>query len=575
MLISSLMGLSLFLIVSPPAGGGPALEISVYATAGDVQRHLATPASREKVAGILQPLGVSRLFLEGRRGDEYVQTESLRAVRDFFRSRGLRCAGGIATVPGRTFGVRQNGGLSWLNWESAKTQRDVSGFFSENAPIFDELIVDDFYCTGDTSPESDRARAGREWGEYRRELLVSLIDPVIVQPSRNAQPGIRLILKYPQWYDRFHKFGYDPPRMSGRFDQIWVGTEVRDPKTRRMGFVQPTEGYVNFRWLASVAGEKVRGAWFDHIECSAQHFIDQAYQSVLAGARELTLFHLGDLVEGHAGDALLAARLPGLFELAGKVRGQQIDGIAFYKPANSEPHDNQYLMDYLAMMGLPVVPVARYPETTRMAFLAAQAAADPNMLDKMRRHLERGGTLVLTPAFVRALGQSAGKIAGMEVGSTSVPADATTVQTGSGLFTLPTPIQLDASLATNGAQVLIGSRVDGQPVPWLTVNASGQGHVHVLNVRTFSEQDFLDAGERLLAPKPLGLAEIPEKLADELRATLLAPIEVRFNAPTGVALYLFGRARCVYSFRDEPVTAQLDGETIEIAAHGWVWRERR
>ena len=109
----------------------------------------------------------------------------------------------------------------------------------------------------------------------------------------------------------------------------------------------------------------------------------------------------------------------------------------------------------------------------------------------------------------------------------------------------------------------------------LTVQAAGKGSVQVLNVRTFSEQDFLDAGERLLAPKPRGLAEIPEKLADELRAALIAPVGVDFKAPAGIALYLFEQARCAYNFHDERVTIRLDGEPVEMAAHGRVWRERR
>jgi hypothetical protein len=51
-----------------------------------------------------------------------------------------------------------------------------------------------------------------------------------------------------------------------------------------MGFVQPTQGYMNYRWLTDVIGDKVEAAWFDHIECTAQNFVDQAWQSVLAGA---------------------------------------------------------------------------------------------------------------------------------------------------------------------------------------------------------------------------------------------------------------------------------------------------
>ncbi|MBI4324603.1 MAG: hypothetical protein HY674_05000 [Chloroflexi bacterium] len=556
-----------------PAQADEALRLSVYATAGDVQRHLATDEGRETAARILQRLKVSRVFLEGRRGDEYVSPDTLAAVRDFFAARGLRVSGGIATVPGQRFGTRQNEALGWLNWENAKTRQDIAGFFTENAPLFDELIVDDFFCTADTSPESERARGSRPWSEYRRDLLVSLIEPLMAQPARAAKPAVRLIVKFPQWYDRFHLFGYDPPRMAAPFDQVWVGTEVRNPKTRRMGFVQPTEGYMNFRWLASIAGEKVVGAWFDHIECSAQNFIDQAYGSVLAGAQELTLFRLGDVLEGHPGDALLASRWPELRVLAARVCSQRRRGIAFYKPPGSDAEENLYLMDYLGMIGLPILPVAQYPASDRVAILAVPAAADPEILDRMRRHVRRGTTLVLTPAFVRRAGPAAAKLAGVEVGSASEPATATKARVGNATFPLPVPFDLDGGLKAAGSRVIVSAGVDGKLVPLLTTRRAGGGHVLVLNVRTFSEQDYRQAGEWLLAPKALGFPEIPQELADALRQTLLEPLGVCLESPAGVAFCLFDDARCLYNFREQPINVRLDGQDFELGANQLRWRD--
>ncbi len=569
---ASLVCLAAILGALPPAKGDETLRLSVYATAGDVQRHLATAENREKAVRILQGWKVSRIFLEGRRGDEYVSPDTLAAVRDFFVAKGIRASGGIATVPGQRFGTRQNEALGWLNWESEKTRQDIAGFFTENAPLFDELIVDDFFCTADSSPESGRARGHRLWSEYRRDLLTGLIDPLMLQPARAAKPAVRMILKFPQWYDRFHLFGYDPPRMAAPFDQVWVGTEVRNPKTRRMGFVQPTEGYMNFRWLASVAGEKVVGAWFDHIECSAQNFIDQAYGSVLAGARELTLFRLGDVLEGHPGDALLASRWPELFELAARVRGQRRGGLAFYKPPGSDADENLYLMDYLGMIGLPILPVAQYPASDRVAILAVQAAADPEVLDRMRRHLRRGATLIVTPAFVRRAGPAAAKLAGVKVGSASGPATATEARVGRAAFPLPVPFELDAGLKATGSRIVVSAGVGGKPVPLLTTRRAGGGRVLVLNVRTFSEQDYRETGEWLLAPKARGLPEIPQELADQLRKTLLGPLGIHLEAPAGVAFYLFDDARCLYNFRDQPVTLLLDGERFELGANQWRWQ---
>jgi len=566
------LALALALAALPAARADTPLRLSLYATAGDVLQHLASAEGRAKVSAALRSLPVSRVFLEGRRGDEYVAPSILADTRDFLEARGIRCAGGIATVPGVGFGVRQDSALGWLNWQNAKTQQDVARFFTENAPHFDELIVDDFYCTADTSPESAAARGDRSWDAYRRDLLVSLIEPMMGRAARQAHPGVRLILKYPQWYDRFHLFGYDPQRMSPFFDAIWVGTEVRDPKTRRMGFVQPTEGYMNFRWLSSVAGEKVVGAWFDHIECSAQNFVDQAYQSVLAGARELTLFHLGDPVAGHPGDALLAAKWSDLAGLAEKLRGRQRNGIVFYKPPDSESAENMYLADYLGMLGLPVLPESRYPVGAGVVFLGVQAAADTGVLGKVRSDLERGATVVMTPAFLRGAGKTPEELAGVRVAPGGEPILATGWPRGGRVEALPAPLEMDGGIAESGCSTRIVARVGERSVPLLTELAVGKGRVVVMNVRTFSEEDFRGSGEWLLAPRALGWPELPESLANELRTVLLAGLGVRFRAPAGVGLYLFGEDRCCYNFRAEEVQVVLDGAAATLPASGWIWR---
>jgi hypothetical protein len=99
--------------------------------------------------------------------------------------------------------------------------------------------------------------------------------------------------------------------------------------------------------------------------------------------------------------------------------------------------------------------------------------------------------------------------------------------------------------------------------------------VLVLNVRTFSTQDFRDSGEWLLAPKPRGLSDVPQELADRLRVELLRkPLEVDFQAPAGVALHLFDKACCVYNFRAEPVSVSLAGESFLLPANQWRWRRR-
>ena len=47
-------------------------------------------------------------------------------------------------------------------------------------------------------------------------------------------------------------------------------------------------------------------------------------------------------------------------------------------------------------------------------------------------------------------------------------------------------------------------------------------------------------GTWLLAPKELGLQEIPQSLADELRRELLAPLHIRLSSPTKDQLLSLG-----------------------------------
>lgn len=89
------------------------------------------------------------------------------------------------------------------------------------------------------------------------------------------------------------------------FDGVWVGTETRGQFTQRFGFVQPYEGFINFRWISTLAGNKIGGAWFDHGDCTDNDFIEQAYQSVLAGAKELVIFNFDSFVTGNPGHHLL------------------------------------------------------------------------------------------------------------------------------------------------------------------------------------------------------------------------------------------------------------------------------
>jgi hypothetical protein len=292
------------------------LQLGVYITAHAADQLLTQEAGRREALSILHANGISKVFVEVYRSGLAISPDTLKSVVDFFKDNGFEVVGGIATVPGEDFGVRQEARYGWFNWEAKKTQEDIRRVMREVAPMFDTFIVDDFLCTADTSEISKRAKGNRDWSTYRRDLLVDLSHDLFVSPVKKMNEDIEIIIKYPQWYDRYHLFGYDVMRQNKIFDQVWIGTETRGQYTQRFGFVQPYEGFVNFRWMTSLAGEKMGGAWFDHIDCNELDFIDQAYQSVLAGARELTLFNYYNFIEGHKGHHLLRMEFENLVKLS-------------------------------------------------------------------------------------------------------------------------------------------------------------------------------------------------------------------------------------------------------------------
>jgi hypothetical protein len=466
----------------------------------------------------------------------------LTRVRDWLREKNIDVVGGIATVPGNDFGVRQEGPLAWFNWQNPKTRRDLEKVIRETAGIFEQLIVDDFLCTGDASDESKAAKGDRPWPQYRRALITDVARSVLVAPAKEVNPSITMIVKFPQWYDRFHLFGYDTETLPRIFDRVWVGTETRGRTTRRFGFVQPYEAFVNYRWLADIAQQKIGGAWFDHGDCREHDFIDQAYMSVLAGARELVLFNLGDVVAGHPDHPKLVAQFHQLADLAAALRLHPVRGIASYKPPNSDPAGDMYLMDFLGMLGIPVAPVHQFPEKATVIFLPAPAAADPNLMKHVRRARRQGAHVILTTSLLATSpqGDQLARWAGLSPPVRSQPFTARLVphgptdpehQASDAKVELESPLEIDPG--RDGIVCTDGSREFAFLV---AANEAAQG-VWVLNTHTYSQADFDAVGEVLLSPRPLGLLDMAGPALETLRAAFRQPPDPVLQGPSCVTLH--------------------------------------
>jgi hypothetical protein len=536
------------------------LRLASYVTSQEVEQFATDPDVRTKALQTIRHMGITKLYLEVYRGGHVVSPEHLIFARDWLKDKNIEIVGGIATVPGGDFGVRQKGPLGWFNWQNEKTQRDLEKVIRMAAGIFDSFIVDDFLCTGDISDESKAAKGERSWGEYRRALLTDLAQSVFIGPAKEVNPDITMIVKYPQWYDRFHLFGYDTKTLPELFDKVWVGTETRGRNTQRFGFVQPYEGFVNYRWLAGIAGEKIGGAWFDHGDCAEHDFIDQTYTSVLAGAAELVFFNFSNVMAGHRDHDKVIAQFDRLADLAAFVREHPVTGVAAYKPPNSDPAGDMYIMDFLGMLGVPIVPVHRFPEDAPVIFLPAQAAADPDLLDYITKARTRGTQIIFTTNLLIA-SPDGDKLARM-------------VGVGPDLQSKPTRAQLIQESGKANVTIDLESPIEGEVVPGnivcisgdkqlalLTVSKTPRGRIALLNTHTYSQADFDAVGEVLLCPRPLGLLEINGPALSALREAFGG---TTFEGPSCVTYHPFGSAgsgSCVIqNFNDKAVNVTVNIE---------------
>jgi hypothetical protein len=496
-------------------------RFSVLFTAQDVLHCLSTDAGKEAAMDWCKTTGITHVFLEEFRDGYLAERETLQRARDRFRAAGFLVSGCVTTT---LIGKPSSGwGPLVCCYTDLPTQAKLQSVFEYAASMFDEIMIDDFFFEDCKCPECDAARLARRvtigdkvypvesdsWTDYHCTLMLHLSEDRVLAAAKKINPKVRLIIKYPQWYDMYQVRGYDVGRETAAFDRIWAGAETRDyTNAWHWGGTVQYEGYFLMRWLGGVGGEKCGGGWYDWLGTTAPNYVEQARQTILAGARETMLFCYGGLnpaaqsslpssipwptATGQDDIAALRANMPELLATAREVQRRQPIGIAAYKPINSGGGTESRVFDYLGMMGLPLVPCHQFPTNAPAAFFSIHTFDDPDAVAEINDYIKTGRPVLLTQNLVKLL---------------------------SPRLNLPAP-----------------------------------------NVRVLALPDTLDY--LLVQPQPP---------LDELRLPLLIALHVTFRAPDQVALYLFSPdGWVVENFNSEPVTVVLNGQTLNIAARGWL-----
>jgi hypothetical protein len=514
-LVLPLVALVAFPTFAAPSTPGPDLwelalrqravhRFSTLFTAQNVREYFSSDAGLREAIDWCKRTAVTKVYLEEFRGGYTADRPTLVRARDAFGAAGIETSGCITTT---RMGKDSTGWKEITCFTDPKSQEKLKSVFEYAAGLFNEIMIDDFWFTDCQCDDCKAARAARvvtiggvrypvagdTWEDYRSELMVQLSRHYILEAAHKVNPKVKVIIKYPQWYDQFHERGYDVARETADFDRIWVGTETRDYTNQRWGGTVQFEGFFIMRWLGGLGGAKCGGGWFDPYGTSPATYLEQARQTVLAGARESMLFCYGSLRNdnGPKNIETLRANIPELLAVAGEVARHRPAGIAAYKPASSHPEGEKVVFDFVGMLGLPLLPCHEFPAKAPAAFFSVHALKDPDFAAKLKAFIKSGKPVLLTDGLTKALGD-----------------------------------QVD--LKAPGVHVLA---VQGEPKSLLR----------------------------------LGQAEL-----DPLRAAMLKPLRVKFQAPNKTGLYLFrDGSRVVENFNDEPIEVQFNGKSETIPARGW------
>jgi hypothetical protein len=238
------------------AGNYTNFDVAVYIPVGVVQSFADSQKLADDWARIRRQLKVDKAYIEVQRDRRLADDSLLEAVKKFFLDHGVRVAGGMALSDGSL-----GGQFNSFCYTDAKDRAFIQSAAELAARHFDEVIQDDFFFVN-TKSESDLAAKGKKsWTQFRLGPVDEAAQNLIVQPAKAVNPRVKMVIKFPNWYEHFPGLGYDLAREPQIFDGIYTGTETRDPVITDQ-HLQQYESYQILRYFENIRPGGNGGGWW-------------------------------------------------------------------------------------------------------------------------------------------------------------------------------------------------------------------------------------------------------------------------------------------------------------------------
>ena len=542
-------------------------KVSVYVRAAEVQKMKDTQWLESSWATISNQLDVDKIYLETHRDLLIVDDATIEKAKKFFQKQGIEVAGGI------TYTINESNEFETFCYSDPEHRKLVQKIAETTARHFDEFLLDDFFFTSCKSKVEVAAKGNKSWTEYRLQLMNDAAKNLVLGPAKAVNPKVKVIIKYPNWYDHFQGLGFnleDGPRL---FDGIWTGTETRDPAS-----AQHLQNYLSYniiRYFENLRPGYNGGGWVDAggIQMSMDRYAEQLHLTAIAKARDVMLFAYHQLLDVALRDELRApwqgsgtswdydqmrapfqkghktitpttmARIADVTlrkadQLVGKL-GNPI-GIKSYKPFHALGED--FLQNYLGMIGLPMDMYPTFADDQKVMLLTEQAAGDKDIMTKIKGQLQRGRNVIITSGLLKAIPEKIAEVCELRC------SDLKAIVNDFGRYGQSTRDILipQVRYQTNDSWEVISA---GRP---LTGGVSGFPILH--------KAKYMNAYLYVLTiPDDMGnLYDYPSAALTEIRRVMSQDLDFYLDGPAKVSLFLYdNKTLIVENFNDALVDVKL------------------
>ena len=553
----------------PAAAKHKNFKVSVYVRAFEVEKMKDARWLDSTWTIISSQLDVDKIYLETHRDMHLVDDQTLEQAKAYFRKKGIEVAGGI------TYTISEPNDFETFSYSNPEDRAWVQKVAEHTAKHFDEFLLDDFFFTSSKKDVEIDAKGSRSWTQYRLDLMNEAGRNLVVGPAKKVNPKVKVIIKYPNWYDHFQGLGFNLEHGPNIFDGVWTGTETRNPAGNQ--HLQNYLSYNIMRYFENISGGRNGGGWVDSggITMSMDRYAEQLFLTAIAKGRDVMLFAYNQLLDvklnprfrapwqdmetswsydemtapfkkdGKTVTPTTMARIADVVlrktdELTGK-RGNPV-GIQSYKVFHAP--GEEFLQNYLGMIGLPMDMYPNFPEGRRTVLLTEQAATDPDLTAKIEKQLRGGGDVVITTGLLNAVPEKIADICELQCDDLkAIVNDFGRYGKSEKNILIP-----QVRYLTNDSWEVISA---GRP---LTDGVSGWP---ILHRATYSKGTLYV----LTIPDDFGnLYDYPTAALNTIRRTMSKDLDLYLEGPSKVGLFLYdNRTVIVENFNDEPVDVRLVG----------------